>query len=195
MTAKLSRLPMKVRPHLGESTDSYIRRLARANHLAPSYLHGFLCGPPTWFGKPRLARLASLTGHSADALQHTLADASSPRRRRKPAPVRTHWSDELIGRLRAARDDAAARPQPLPVLAHRHGVDRRALRTALTLALPPTRSTGLPAPPALAALQPEIDAMAARGCRAREIWTRLMDEHDTSGSLSTIIIYLRTRSG
>ncbi len=47
MTAELVRLPMRVRPNLGESTDSYIRRLARANHLRPSYLHGFLCGRRT----------------------------------------------------------------------------------------------------------------------------------------------------
>ncbi|MEU9997759.1 TniQ family protein [Streptomyces sp. NPDC050848] len=110
MTAELARLPMRVRPYLGESTDSYIRRLARANHLRPSYLHGFLCGPPNWFGKPHLARLAALTGHSSEALQHALADASSPRRRRKPAPIRSgdgprtrdESVDSFLARLAAA---------------------------------------------------------------------------------------------
>jgi hypothetical protein len=73
MTAAPSRLPLTPRPRLGESTNSYIRRLARANHLVPSYLQGFLCGPPTWFGKPRLTRLAAVTGRPAAALQHALA--------------------------------------------------------------------------------------------------------------------------
>ncbi|WP_327350093.1 hypothetical protein OG772_36015 [Streptomyces sp. NBC_01321] len=41
---------------MGESTDSYVRRLARANHLRPSALHGYLCGPPFWFGKPQIER-------------------------------------------------------------------------------------------------------------------------------------------
>jgi hypothetical protein len=55
---RLVPLPILVRPRSGETTGSYIRRLARANHLRPSYLHGFLAGPPTWFGRPRLERLA-----------------------------------------------------------------------------------------------------------------------------------------
>jgi transposase len=80
------------------------------------------------------------------------------------------------------------------VLARRHGLSRRTLRHALTLDLPPTRSRTRPTLPALASLQPVIDAMAAHGCRAREIWTRLMNEYDTSVSLSTITIYLRTRA-
>ncbi|WP_089104166.1 hypothetical protein [Streptomyces hyaluromycini] len=79
------------------------------------------------------------------------------------------------------------------MLARRHGISRRTLRHALTLDLPPTRSAGHRGPSALSSLQPVIDTMAAHGCRAREIWTRLMNEYDTSVSLSTIIIYLRTR--
>ncbi|WP_069812569.1 hypothetical protein [Streptomyces sp. TP-A0874] len=74
-------LPMRVRPHLGESTENYIRRLARANHLRPSALHAVVCGPPSWTGKPRLDRLPVLTGHPADHLNPALTDAVVPRRR------------------------------------------------------------------------------------------------------------------
>ncbi|MEU4499623.1 TniQ family protein [Streptomyces sp. NPDC023998] len=194
MTAAPSRLPMTLRPRLGESTDSYIRRLARANHLTPSYLHGFLCGPPTWFGKPRLTRLAAATGRPAAALQHALADASSPRRRRKPAPVRTDWPDKVIDRLRTVRDDATLHGLPLPVLAARHGLDQRMVRLALTRDLPRTRSGPRPPGTVLTPLQLVINPMADRGCRPREIWTLLMNDYDTSVSLSTIIIYLRARN-
>lgn len=34
---RLRPLPVRPRPKPGESTDSYVRRLARANHLKPSY--------------------------------------------------------------------------------------------------------------------------------------------------------------
>lgn len=80
-------LPVRPRPCLGESTNSYIRRLARANHLQPSYLHCYLCGPPQWFGRPLLEHLATTAGHSPEALERALADANSlgstnrPRRR------------------------------------------------------------------------------------------------------------------
>ncbi|MFH9072553.1 TniQ family protein [Streptomyces alboflavus] len=193
MTAAPSRLPMTLRPRLGESTDSYIRRLARANHLTPSYLHGFLCGPPTWFGKPRLTRLAATTGHPAAALQHALADASSPRHRRKPAPAHAEWPEEVTRRLRSVRDDAA-HGLPLPILAARHGLDRRMVRLALTRDLPRTRSGPRPPGTVLTPLKAVIDPMADHGCRPREIWTRLMNDYDTSVSLSTIILYLRERS-
>jgi len=184
---------MTLRPHLGESTDSYIRRLARANHLTPSYLHGFLCGPPNWFGKPRLLRLAAVTGHSPDALQYTLADASSPRRRRKPAPTQSGWPTELAKRLRAVREEAATNALPVPLLAQRHGIDRHTIRLALTRDLPPTRSEPRAPHPVLAEIQPLIEPMANRGLPARKIWTQLLNEHDVSVSLSTIIIYLRAR--
>ncbi|MET7762819.1 TniQ family protein [Streptomyces sp. NPDC005393] len=77
-------LPIQVPPRLGETTDSYIRRLARANHLKPSYLHRFLCGPPFWFGKPSLSRLAAASGRPRRSLERALADVASPRRRNKP---------------------------------------------------------------------------------------------------------------
>ncbi|WP_331744100.1 MULTISPECIES: TniQ family protein [unclassified Streptomyces] len=83
----LARLPVRVRLQPGESTDSYIRRLARANYLKPSYLHGVLTASPNWFGKPRLERLSVLTGHSPEVLERVLADArpSLPPRRRGTA--------------------------------------------------------------------------------------------------------------
>jgi hypothetical protein len=38
-------LPIRPRPVSGESPDSYLRRLARANHLRPGYLRRYLRQP------------------------------------------------------------------------------------------------------------------------------------------------------
>jgi endogenous inhibitor of DNA gyrase (YacG/DUF329 family) len=67
-------LPMRPRPTRADSVDSYIIRLANANHLAPSYLHAFLGKPPHYSGRPRLARLAALCGRTVSTLQHALSD-------------------------------------------------------------------------------------------------------------------------
>ncbi|MEV0224425.1 TniQ family protein [Streptomyces sp. NPDC050704] len=192
MTPPLRRLPMALRPRLGESTDSYILRLARANHLTPSYLHGFLCGPPNWFGKPQLPRLAALTGHTSEALQHALADASSPRGRRKPAPALITWPRSRVGQLRNLREEAA-HGTPLPLLQRHHGVSSRTLRLLLTQDVPPSRTpTKSPArvPPHVEVL---IASMADQGCRPRQIWTRLMNEYDVTVSQSTIRLRLKAQ--
>ncbi|MFF2147467.1 hypothetical protein [Kitasatospora sp. NPDC058190] len=54
-------LPVRVPPRLGEGTDSYLRRLARANHLKPSYLNA-LTSPRSNIGKPDITLLAQLAG-------------------------------------------------------------------------------------------------------------------------------------
>src|SRR6266496_3943615 len=72
-------LPMRVRPRQAETVDSYARRLARANHLRPSYLRAVLCGPPHYAGAIRPERLAALAGRPVWALQHALADPAPPR--------------------------------------------------------------------------------------------------------------------
>ena len=38
-------LPVRVRPAAGETAESYIRRLARANHLRPSLLQVYVRNP------------------------------------------------------------------------------------------------------------------------------------------------------
>ncbi|MBC9729822.1 TniQ family protein [Streptomyces sp. TRM68367] len=69
-------LPVRVRPRPGESVDSYVRRLALANHLKPSYLRSYLAGPPDYGpGKrPRPDRLAALAGREQGILERALLD-------------------------------------------------------------------------------------------------------------------------
>ena len=98
----LAPLPIRLRPQRAETAESYARRLARANHLRPSYLRAFLCDPPRRTGVIRPWRLAAISGRSVRALEHALADltqGSPPRRQpRAPGSVRT-----LISTLEAYR--------------------------------------------------------------------------------------------
>lgn len=67
-------LLVRIRPVLGETADTYICRLAGANHLKPSYLHCFIAGPRLWFGRLRLDRLAVLAGRTREDLQRCFTD-------------------------------------------------------------------------------------------------------------------------
>lgn len=66
--------PARPRPHRDDTVDSYIQRLARANHLKPGYLRTYLCEPPAHRGRPRLGRLAAVSGRTASALWRALTD-------------------------------------------------------------------------------------------------------------------------
>ncbi|CAM5419977.1 hypothetical protein SRIMM317S_06561 [Streptomyces rimosus subsp. rimosus] len=76
----LAPLPINVRPRLGETTIHYVQRLARANHLKPSYLLSILTMPSnTKTGRVKLDRLATLSGRTTDVLKNTLADTAPAR--------------------------------------------------------------------------------------------------------------------
>ncbi|MEU8549057.1 hypothetical protein AB0C81_19090 [Streptomyces roseoverticillatus] len=192
-SSHLARLPILVSPRLGEGSDSYIRRLAHANHLRPSYLHGFLAGPPLWFGKPRLDRLTALTGRSPETLERALADASSPSGRSKPNPrnlSRNLFPDrrELLVLIPV---DARDGTMTIRALAKRHQVPQWAVRLVLDTAHPLARDISVGAPPVMGPLAELVDEMIARGLRGRAIWAELMDEHSHSVSYSSLLSYLR----
>ncbi|MFD7408413.1 TniQ family protein [Streptomyces sp. NPDC059866] len=93
-------LPINVRPRLGETTDHYIQRLARANHLRPSDLLQHLTPPPHKTGRrPQLSRLAALSGRSTEVLAKTLADAGPA----DPADHRHEAVPPLLRRERFSR--------------------------------------------------------------------------------------------
>lgn len=193
MTGALARLPIQVSPHHGETTDSYIRRLARANHLKPSYLHGFLCGPPLWFGKPLLDRLAAVAGRSPAALERALADTRTPRRRRKHAPTRHYMPYDKTKLFRTIRIDAETEGLSIRSLAERYQVHRRTVRAALNCDVPPPRKATERTSPVLDPIRALIDPMLDTGITVREIWKRLLDEHNASISYSTLHGYVRAQ--
>ncbi|MFE7400839.1 hypothetical protein [Streptomyces sp. NPDC057557] len=188
----LAPLPVRLRPHAGEITDSYVRRLARANHLKPSYLHCFLNGPPFWFGKPQLDRLAAVSGRSEESLDRALADASSPRGRIKPNPRTTRtelFADDPNLPLLIYID--ARRGHTIQDLALRHEVPRRLVRLALDTMQPPPRGVDRSYGGFDSDLIKDIRTMANEGLGPKQMWLRLMDEYEVSVSYTMLRRFVR----
>src|SRR6266702_1593019 len=183
-------LPIQVRPRQAETVNSYVRRLARANHLRPSYLRAFLCGPPQYYGAIRPERLAALAGRPVWALEHALTDLAPPPRSQPRTPTRQQRPATDKPELFAAiRRDFTAHGLSIRTLADRYRVHRRTVRQALTTPDPPPRKPLPPRhAPALEPVRDLIDAMLAAkpDLAPWRIWERLLDEHDADISYSTV---------
>ena len=99
-------LPVRVRPAAGESVESYIRRLARANHLRPSLLQVYVRSPGVPTGAVRLPRLAAASGSTLAALTGTLTGLPPASGRHRPPP-RESQAGRKTRLFRVIRDDAA----------------------------------------------------------------------------------------
>ncbi|MCA1221896.1 TniQ family protein [Streptomyces sp. 8L] len=195
-------LPVRLRPKTGESTDSYIRRLARANHLKPSYLRGYLVGPPDYGSgkRPRPDRLAAITGRRQDVLERALPDLVRQKRAQPDKPKRrvTRLADKPA-LFAAIRKDAQAEQLPVSHLAKRHHVSQATVRQALKSPTPPPRKKRPPiVGPAKERVGPIIDAVlreyaaahAGRFPTVREVWEKLLDDHDATVSYGTVHRYM-----
>ena len=80
-------LPVRVRPAAGETAESYIRRLARANHLRPSLLHVYVRNPGLPTGAIPIRRLAAVSGSTVTAIAHALTGLPSSRGLQLPPPT------------------------------------------------------------------------------------------------------------
>ncbi len=194
--SRLVPLPIRPRPTAGEPVSSYVRRLARANHLRPSYLHGCLAGPPDYLRAISPERLAVLSGRTVAVLERTLAGLARPGRD-GPGPFRrvTRAADKP-GLFAAIRRDAQD-GHSIRALAARHRVHRRTIRQALADPVPPSRKTPQRAS-ALGRLHDPIMAMltAEPSLPVRQVWERLLDEHDAGISYATVRDYvMRLRAG
>ncbi|CAM5476924.1 hypothetical protein STENM223S_05612 [Streptomyces tendae] len=189
-------LPIRLRPCQGESIGSYIRRLARANHLKPSFLHCYLCGPPQWFGKPLLDNLATATGHTPEALRRTLADANSLRGNGTDRPLRRYprknpsaqrWR-HLAGRI--ARE--AQRGTQIRALAQRHHLRPWEIRLALEIPRLTSPEIHQLSDPITGDLADLIESMIGQGLNRRQIWQILFDHHDHLVTYDSLNYYFRT---
>ncbi|WP_446046851.1 hypothetical protein [Streptomyces olivaceus] len=173
----LRQLPVRVRPELRETADTYICRLAVANHLKPSYLHCFIAGPSLWFGKPRLDRLAELAGRTRGDLQRCFTDPSlllfrpQTREEQDAEGVRS----ELFFRVQR---DAENRELSVRVLSERHGVSRHTIRRALDAPrLADHELTRRRPPSVIVPLKYLIDPLLDEGLDPKEIWVRVINQH------------------
>ena len=195
-------LPVRVRPRPGESVDSYVRRLALANHLKPSYLRSYLAGPPDYGpGKrPRPDRLAALTGRQQDILERALSDLvrKKPAKPTKPKRSFTKAADKPA-LFAAIRRDAQAEQLAVSHLARRHHVSHATVRQALNSPTPPPRKKRPPiVGPAKGRIGPTIDAILDEYAAAhagslptmRVIWEKLLDEHHITAAYATVHRYL-----
>lgn len=197
-------LPIRPRPMTSESTTSYIRRLARANHLRPSFLNRYLRSGPSADGSIRLDWLAALSGRYPTDLARALAEfrtehpptqaSSPPADRTRSRPART----TLFNAIR--RDAHANTALSMRSLSDRHGVHRRTIRAALNSPSPPSRKARAKRGSRLDPHQAVIDAMLTdrRGPKARvtiqQVYDRLVNEHQvTKTSYSAVRDYVSRR--
>lgn len=188
-------LPIRPRPVTGESIASYIRRLARANHLRPGYLRRYLRQPGAE-GTIRLEWLAILAGRPLDVLAYALADLPArhplpghPKRLHRQ-PIRRHTRQaDKPGLFAAIRRDAHDKGLSIRALSDRHGVHRRTVRHALALAEPPPRKKPRRRSSRLDPFRAAIDAMLQadlhapenKGHTVKKIYDRLSTEYGMTG--------------
>jgi len=191
---RLCPLPIRPGPAAGEPAEAYIRRLAIANHLRPSYLRRYIAGPPSYLGAIQPERLAVLSGRTVAVLERTLtgiarrtrpaAPARQPARPRK-RPVRAADKPALFAAIRADARDG----YPIRTLATRYQLHRRMIRQALADPTPPPRKRP---PPRLSRLREPITAMLTTdpNLTARQIWERLLDDHNADISYDRVHHYV-----
>ena len=157
-------LPVRVRPAAGETVESYIRRLASANHLRPSLLHLYVRSRGSPDGAVRLPRLAAVSGSTPAALSRALTGLPVPGwpRAWRPASLETTRGSRAVRRALTASGE----PQP-----------GRAGRQA-RVTDPVSRI---------------LDELAGTARTHREIWEIVTDAHESDASYSSIWIYTQAR--
>src|SRR5260370_6568217 len=117
--AAVRALPIRPRPAAGDTPATYIRRLARANHLRPAYLNRYLRDDAT--GQPCIDLLAALPATPPSSLMRAFSQ-DAPARRRYLTASRRQELFEAIRRdagtshrsIRALADDYALHRPPNP---------------------------------------------------------------------------------
>ena len=87
-------LPVRPRPRRSETADSYLRRLATANHLRFSHLRRYLSRPEGGYGPVDPGKLAALTGRELPAILHALPELAPA----APRSAGRRYSEEDIQR-------------------------------------------------------------------------------------------------
>jgi hypothetical protein len=187
-------LPVRVRPVTGETAESYIRRLARANHLRPSLLQVYVRNPDVPTGSIRLRRLAAVSGSTRTALAFALTGLTPASRSHLPTSAPAESQADRKARLFGIIRDDAAHGLSIRQIAARHHVHRRMVRQALAApAGPPPRKQAARPARAIDPVRDVLDKLAGQPLTVWEIWTTVTDEHDSDASYAAVRDYIRTR--
>jgi hypothetical protein len=193
-------LPMRLRPLSGEPAESYVRRLAKANHLRPSYLRRCLTTPEGSYGPIQPDKLAAVAGRALHALLHALPDlVPRPRgqhtRRDAEEDKRGNQARRRV-QFAAIRRDARAGLSGRAIERKRK-VGYRTVRKALACATPPARKKMNRQAAVLHELHHHIDTMIGTdpAIPVSEVWERLVDELGASASYGAIRAYVARHPG
>lgn len=196
-------LPLRPRPRHGETADSYLRRLAAANHLRFSYLRRYLASRGS-YGPVDPGRLAALADREPDAILRAFPElAPGPGTRHDPGQE-SHRSKAEAAKLQRKeatqekyaairRDDASGMSER--AIERKHSVGRRTIVKALTLTDPPPRKKFHRDPTALNGLHAYIDAMleADFGTKVSKVWEHLADDHGATVTYGAVRAYVVQR--
>jgi hypothetical protein len=187
-------LPIRVRPTARETIESYIRRLAQANHLRPSLLQVYVRNPDVPTGAIRLRRLAAVSGSTRTALAFALTGLTPVGKRHRPSPSPAELQAARKARLFGTIRDDAAHGMSIRQIAGQRRVHRRMVRQALAAPDgPPPRKRGNRPAPAIGPIQNVLDKLAGEPLTVWEIWTTVTDEHDSDASYAAVRDYIRSR--
>lgn len=177
-------LPIRPRPATGETTLSYIRRLARANHLRPNYLRR--CLRAAGHDGIRLDWLAIMAGRPVNSLERALADAGDSPSQPFPARQNRRQADKAA-LLSTIRTDAYKHRFSIRGISDRHGVGRRIVLQALESPVPRPRKKPPRRTSRLDPFKDTIDDILAQDLnksnRSRRTVKSIMDELTTRHGL------------
>jgi hypothetical protein len=193
-------LPVRPRPRQGETADSYLRRLAAANHLRFSYLRRYLATPRGSYGPIDAGGLAVLAGRMPHAILRAFPELGPAALRQAGTGRRYTW--EEIQHAYAAKHERYAvirrdfeAGMSGRAIEREHHVGRRTIIKALDSADPPPRKKIHREPAALKGLHGRIDEMleADPAIATATIWQRLADDHGTTVAYATLRTYVTSK--
>ena len=199
LSGRPQRLPRQVRLSPGESPESFLRRLAVANHLRPSYLRTYLSSTPGTVGGLQVSRLAAVTGRTIDELVRVMPAlrpaAPGPQRRTPqptdatPVPRQPHDPAGLSAALRRA----AGEDETVNRLSRQFAVPRRTVIRALTNQTGPRHRDRSPGHnPILDHVAGHLDHLIAENPAATiwSIWQQMQAEQALTVSYWTVRNYV-----
>jgi hypothetical protein len=197
-TSNGSPLPLRPRPWHAETADSYLRRLAAANHLRFTYLRRYVATPRGSYGLIDPDQLAVLAGRSPDAILRAFPElaraAPKPRTRRHTREEAEQNQAARREKYAAIRRDAGNGLSRRAIISSWH-VGRRTVALALASAEPPERKKIHREPTALNGLHAHINAMIDDNptIGTSAIWQRLADDHGATVAYYTLRAYVVSR--